>query len=71
MVFRGRALQPGIRQLILNGAHRFAFIRLRMHAFRNIMPGFVRRPISEPPAELDWEMFQGPPRTAVLLYRGI
>lgn len=33
---------------------------VRIGAFRNIMPGFGRPPDSEPPTELDYEMWLGP-----------
>lgn len=33
---------------------------VRMHAYRNIMPGFGAPPDCSPPPELDWEMFTGP-----------
>jgi predicted dehydrogenase len=35
-------------------------VAVRMHALRNIMPGFGRSPDGPPPAGFDWEMFLGP-----------
>ena len=35
-------------------------ISVRMGTFRNIMPGFGRPPDSDPPPELDWDMWLGP-----------
>lgn len=33
---------------------------IRMHHYRNIVPGFGSPPDSDPPAELDWNMLLGP-----------
>jgi predicted dehydrogenase len=33
---------------------------VRMGVFRNIMPGFGKPPDSDPPADLDWDMWLGP-----------
>jgi predicted dehydrogenase len=33
---------------------------VRMHAYRNIMPGYGSPPDQSPPAELDWDFFLGP-----------
>jgi predicted dehydrogenase len=35
-------------------------VSVRMGAFRNVMPGFGRPADSDPPADLDWEMWLGP-----------
>jgi predicted dehydrogenase len=35
-------------------------ISVRMHSYRNIMPGFARSADDPPPAGFDWEMFLGP-----------
>jgi predicted dehydrogenase len=35
-------------------------VSVRMGVFRNIMPGFGRPDDGDPPADLDWEMWQGP-----------
>jgi predicted dehydrogenase len=35
-------------------------VSVRMHAYRNVMPGFGRPPDGDPPSGLDWEMFLGP-----------
>jgi predicted dehydrogenase len=35
-------------------------LSVRMGTFRNIMPGFGRPADSDPPADLDWEMWLGP-----------
>lgn len=45
---------------------------VRFQACRNIMPGFGRPADTTPPAELDWDMFQGPaPEHAYNPNRGI
>ncbi|MFL5339655.1 MAG: Gfo/Idh/MocA family protein [Gemmataceae bacterium] len=33
---------------------------VRMSSYRNVMPGFGRPADGDPPADLDWEMWQGP-----------
>jgi predicted dehydrogenase len=33
---------------------------VRMHYFRNVMPGFGRPADADPPAELDWDLWLGP-----------
>jgi predicted dehydrogenase len=45
---------------LLRAGHIGAVNSVRMTAFRNIMPGFGRPADSDPPAELDWEMWLGP-----------
>ncbi|HVX11675.1 MAG TPA: Gfo/Idh/MocA family oxidoreductase [Pirellulales bacterium] len=47
------------RQLIENGAIG-AVHSVRMHAYRNIMPGFGAPADGPPPVELDWNLFLGP-----------
>jgi predicted dehydrogenase len=45
---------------------------VRMHAYRNIMPGFGSPANCQPPPELDWDMFLGPaPARAYNPNRGI
>ena len=47
------------RQLLQEG-HIGRIHSVRMHAFRNIMPGFGAPSDCDPPAALDWNMFLGP-----------
>ena len=47
------------RQLIADGAIGRVH-SVRMHAFRNVMPGFGTPADCEPPPELDWNAFLGP-----------
>ena len=47
------------KELIQQG-HIGKVISVRMHSYRNIMPGFGRPADSEPPAGFDWNMFLGP-----------
>lgn len=47
------------RELIRNG-HIGKVVSVRMEAYRNITPGFGNPPDSDPPPELDWEMWLGP-----------
>jgi len=47
------------RQLIQAG-HIGKVSSVRMHSWRNIMPGYGAPPDQDPPPELDWEMFLGP-----------
>jgi predicted dehydrogenase len=47
------------RELIQNG-HLGKVSSVRMHAYRNIMPGFGNPPDQDPPADLDWNLFLGP-----------
>ncbi len=35
-------------------------VAVRMQSYRNILPGFGNPPDSDPPAELDWDLFLGP-----------
>lgn len=47
------------RELIQSG-HIGKVVSVRMQSYRNIMPGFGRPADSDPPPELDWDMFLGP-----------
>ncbi len=47
------------RELIRAG-HIGKIVSLRMHAFRNITPGFGSPADCDPPPELDWDQFLGP-----------
>ena len=47
------------RELIRNG-HIGAITSVRMYATRNVFPGFGNPPDGPAPAELDWDMWQGP-----------
>jgi predicted dehydrogenase len=47
------------RELIQNG-HLGKISSVRMHGFRNIMPGYGNPPDQDPPPELDWNLFLGP-----------
>jgi predicted dehydrogenase len=59
------------RQLIRDG-HIGRVHSVRMHAYRNIMPGFGSPADCEPPPDLDWDMFLGPaPRRPYNPNRGI
>ncbi len=59
------------RQLI-RGGHIGRVHSVRMYAYRNIMPGFGTPANSNPPPELDWNMFLGPaPARAYNPNRGI
>jgi predicted dehydrogenase len=50
------------RQLIRDG-HIGRVHSVRMHAYRNIMPGFGAPADCDPPPHLDWDMFLGPAPT--------
>jgi predicted dehydrogenase len=66
----GRVVQVGTQQRsgehyarakeLIRGGHIGRVVSVRMHAYRNVMPGFGRPPDGEPPAGLDWELFLGP-----------
>jgi predicted dehydrogenase len=45
---------------LIQGGHIGKVVSVRMQASRNILPGFGRPPDSDPPRELDWNMFLGP-----------
>lgn len=47
------------RALIQEG-HIGQIVSVRMHAFRNVMPGFGQPPDGPPPEGFDWDMFLGP-----------
>ncbi len=47
------------RELIRAG-HLGPVTSVRMHAFRNVMPGFGAPPDENAPKELDWDLFLGP-----------
>jgi predicted dehydrogenase len=47
------------RELIRDG-HLGQIVSVRMHAFRNVMPGFGNPPDGPPPEGFDWDMFLGP-----------
>jgi predicted dehydrogenase len=47
------------RELIQNG-HLGTVSSVRIHAYRNIMPGYGSPPDQDPPPELDWNLFLGP-----------
>lgn len=47
-------------------------VSVRMHAYRNVMPGFGAPRDCDPPRELDWDMLQGPaPARPYNPHRGI
>jgi predicted dehydrogenase len=66
----GRVVQVGTQQRsglhyqrareLIQGRHIGKVFSVRMHAYRNIMPGYGNPPDQEPPAELDWNLFLGP-----------
>jgi predicted dehydrogenase len=59
------------RKLIRDG-HIGNVHSVRMHAYRNIVPGFGAPADCDPPAELDWDMFLGPaPQRGYNSQRGI
>jgi predicted dehydrogenase len=45
---------------LVRGGHIGQVVSVRMQSYRNIMPGFGSPGDSDPPAELDWDMFLGP-----------
>ena len=47
------------RELIADGRIG-KIVSVRMHSYRNIMPGFGRYADAPPPADFDWDMFLGP-----------
>lgn len=66
----GRVVQVGTQQRsgrhyqrareLIQAGHIGRVHSVRMHAYRNIMPGFGAPADCPPPPELDWEMFTGP-----------
>ena len=66
----GRVVQVGTQQRsgrhyqrareMIQAGHIGRVHSVRMHAYRNIMPGFGAPSDCSPPPELDWEMFTGP-----------
>jgi predicted dehydrogenase len=67
---RHRVVQVGTQQRsgthyrrardLVRGGHLGPITSVRMHAFRNIMPGYGNPADQEPPRELDWDLFLGP-----------
>ena len=53
---------PHMKEVVpmIRGGHIGKLTSVRIGAFRNIMPGFGRTPVSEPPAGLDYDMWLGP-----------
>jgi predicted dehydrogenase len=45
---------------LIQAGHLGKVSSVRMHAYRNIMPGYGRPPDQDPPHELDWDLWQGP-----------
>lgn len=45
---------------LIQSGHIGTVCSIRMHAFRNIMPGYGAPADQDPPPWLDWEMWQGP-----------
>jgi predicted dehydrogenase len=45
---------------LLQAGHLGTVVSVRMNAFRNIMPGYGAPADSDPPPELDWDLFLGP-----------
>jgi predicted dehydrogenase len=45
---------------LIRAGHIGKVVTVKMHAYRNIMPGFGSPPDGDPPAELDWDMLLGP-----------
>lgn len=45
---------------LIRAGHIGKIVSVRMHSFRNIMPGFGKPADGNPPADLDWDMFLGP-----------
>src|SRR5437764_6970439 len=66
----GRVIQVGTQQRsgphfqkardLVRGGHLGPVSSVRLHAYRNVMPGFGAPPDGPPPPELDWELFLGP-----------
>ena len=53
---------PHMKEVVtmIRGGHIGKLTSVRIGAFRNVMPGFGRTPVSEPPAGLDYDMWLGP-----------
>jgi predicted dehydrogenase len=45
---------------LLRGGHIGKICSVRMQAYRNILPGYGRPADSDPPSELDWDLWLGP-----------
>ncbi len=45
---------------LIRAGHLGRVSSVRMHAYRNIMPGYGRPPDGDPPHELDWDLWLGP-----------
>jgi predicted dehydrogenase len=45
---------------LIQGGHIGKVVSVRMHAFRNVLPGFGRPADGDPPDELNWDLFLGP-----------
>ena len=66
----GRVVQVGTQQRsglhyqrardLIRSGHIGKVSSVRIHAYRNIMPGYGAPPDQDPPPELDWDMFLGP-----------
>jgi predicted dehydrogenase len=53
---------PHLKEVIplVRGGHIGKITSVRIGAFRNIMPGFGKTPVSDPPTGLDYDMWLGP-----------
>src|SRR5688572_13882784 len=45
---------------IINSGHIGTLVSVQNHYYRNVLPGFGTPPDSDPPRELDWELWLGP-----------
>ncbi len=45
---------------LIRGGHIGEVVSVRMASYRNVMPGFGSPPDSDPPADLDWDLWLGP-----------
>src|SRR5581483_1039079 len=45
---------------LIRGGHLRRIVSVRMHAYRNVLPGFGRPADGDPPADLNWDLFLGP-----------